>query len=31
MTDETLAGEYGGWIFVCNGISWFGISHAKHV
>lgn len=29
--DETLTGEYGGWELVCNGTSWFDISHAKHV
>lgn len=29
--DETLNGEYGGWEFICNGTSWFDISHAKHV
>lgn len=31
MADEILNGEYGGWILVCNGTSWFDISHAKHV
>lgn len=29
--DETLTGEYGGWTLVCNGTSWFDISHSKHV
>lgn len=29
--DETLTGEYGGWTLVCNGTSWFDVSHAKHV
>lgn len=29
--DETLTGEYGGWTLVCNGSSWFDVSHAKHV
>lgn len=29
--DETLFTEYGGWILVCNGTSWFDTSHAKHV
>jgi len=29
--DETLVGEYGGWMFVCNGTDWFDLSHAKHV
>lgn len=29
--DETLRGEYGGWTLVCNGTSWFDISHSKHV
>lgn len=29
--DETLTGEYGGWILACNGVSWFDASHAKHV
>lgn len=29
--DETLTGEYGGWCLVCDGTSWYDISHAKHV
>jgi len=29
--DEALAGEYGGWVLVCNGTGWYDISHAKHV
>jgi len=29
--DETLRGEYGGWLLVCNGTDWFDISHSKHV
>ena len=29
--DETLTGEYGGWILVCNGTNWYDTSHAKHV
>ncbi|MBA7617475.1 hypothetical protein ES703_24790 [subsurface metagenome] len=29
--DETLRGEYGGWTLVCDGSSWYDISHAKHV
>lgn len=29
--DETLTGEYGGWTLICNGSSWYDISHAKHV
>ncbi|GAG92966.1 unnamed protein product [marine sediment metagenome] len=29
--DETLTGEYGGWILACNGTNWYDISHAKHV
>ena len=29
--DETLTGEYGGWILACNGSNWYDISHAKHV
>ena len=29
--DEALSGEYGGWILVCNGTSWFDASHSKHV
>jgi len=29
--DETLFTEYGGWVLVCNGTSWFDASHAKHV
>jgi len=29
--DETLSGEYGGWILVCNGSNWYDLSHAKHV
>ncbi len=29
--DETLTGEYGGWTLVCDGSSWFDVSHAKHV
>jgi len=28
---ETLFGEYGGWVLVCNGTSWYDTSHAKHV
>lgn len=29
--DETLTGEYGGWILVCDGSNWYDCSHAKHV
>ena len=29
--DEVLAGEYGGWMLVCNGTNWYDCSHAKHV
>jgi hypothetical protein len=29
--DEALDTEYGGWTLVCNGTSWFDLSHAKHV
>jgi len=29
--DETLTGEYGGWVLVCNGTNWYDTSHAKHV
>ena len=29
--DEVLAGEYGGWVLVCNGSNWWDTSHAKHV
>jgi len=29
--DETLTGEYGGWILACNGTNWYDVSHAKHV
>lgn len=29
--DETLGGEYGGWVLVCNGTNWYDTSHAKHV
>ena len=29
--DETLTGEYGGWMLACDGTSWYDISHAKHV
>lgn len=29
--DETLRGEYGGWVLACNGTNWYDISHAKHV
>lgn len=29
--DETLTGEYGGWILACNGEDWFDPSHAKHI
>ncbi len=29
--DETLRGEYGGWVLVCNGTNWYDVSHAKHV
>ena len=29
--DETLTGEYGGWMLVCNGTNWYDCSHAKHV
>lgn len=28
---ETLNGEYGGWIFACDGSEWYDVSHAKHV
>ena len=30
-SDETLFTEYGGWVLICNGTSWFDTSHAKHV
>ena len=30
-SDETLFTEYGGWILICDGTSWFDVSHAKHV
>ena len=29
--DETLTGEYGGWVLVCDGSNWFDCSHSKHV
>jgi len=29
--DETLNGEYGGWILVCDGSDWFDCSHSRHV
>lgn len=29
--DETLTGEFGGWVLACNGSDWYDISHAKHV
>lgn len=29
--DETLTGEFGGWILVCDGSNWYDASHAKHV
>jgi len=29
--NEVLAGEYGGWMLVCNGTNWYDTSHAKHV
>lgn len=29
--DETLTGEYGGWVLACNGTNWYDVSHAKHV
>ena len=29
--DETLGGEYGGWVLACNGSNWYDISHAKHI
>lgn len=29
--DETLRGEYGGWVLACDGSNWYDISHAKHV
>jgi len=29
--DETLGGEYGGWVLACNGSSWYDLSHAKHI
>lgn len=29
--DETLLGEYGGWTLICDGTSWFDVSHSKHV
>jgi len=29
--DETLNGEYGGWVLVCNGTHWYDTSHSKHV
>lgn len=29
--DETLTGEFGGWVLVCDGSSWFDVSHSKHV
>ena len=29
--DETIFTEYGGWVLICNGTSWFDTSHSKHV
>ena len=29
--DESLSGEYGGWVLVCNGSNWYDVSHSKHV
>jgi len=29
--DEDLVSEYGGWLLVCDGTSWFDASHSKHV
>lgn len=29
--DETLFGEYGGWVLACNATSWYDTSHSKHV
>ena len=29
--DESLTGEYGGWVLVCDGSNWYDCSHAKHV
>lgn len=29
--NETLTGEYGGWVLACDGTSWYDTSHAKHV
>lgn len=29
--DESLTGEYGGWMLVCDGSNWYDTSHAKHV
>ena len=29
--DETLTGEYGGWLLACNGTGWFDMSHSRHV
>ncbi|GAH79783.1 unnamed protein product, partial [marine sediment metagenome] len=29
--DETLRGEYGGWILAYKDSVWYDISHAKHV
>lgn len=29
--DETLTGEYGGWILACTSLHWYDVSHAKHV
>jgi len=28
---EQLVGEYGGWVFACNGTDWYDCSHSKHV
>lgn len=30
-SDEALLGEFGGWVLVCDGTSWFDVSHSKHV
>jgi len=30
-SDETRTSEYGGWIMVCDGSSWYDVSHSAHV
>lgn len=29
--DESLGNEFGGWILVCDGTTWYDCSHSKHV